>query len=58
MQHQHTVRRFSPTSSQKVAVKIISKDKCKVEDKAKLHREIDILKRIRHPNCIQFHEGA
>jgi serine/threonine protein kinase len=24
---------------------------------AKLHREIDILKRIRHPNCIQLHEG-
>jgi len=43
-------------SQSKVAVKIISKDKCKVEDKAKLHREIDILKRIRHPNCIQFHD--
>mmetsp|Transcript_32449 Transcript_32449/g.50542 ORF Transcript_32449/g.50542 Transcript_32449/m.50542 type:complete len:514 (+) Transcript_32449:267-1808(+) len=40
-----------------VAVKVINKAKCtKPEDTAKLHREIDILKRIRHPGCVQFHE--
>ncbi|KAJ1484065.1 kinase-like domain-containing protein [Baffinella frigidus] len=43
-------------TGQQVAVKVIDKSRCKIEDQAKLHREIDILKKIRHPNCIQLLE--
>mmetsp|Transcript_28665 Transcript_28665/g.44913 ORF Transcript_28665/g.44913 Transcript_28665/m.44913 type:complete len:287 (+) Transcript_28665:1174-2034(+) len=40
-----------------VAVKSINKTKfTKKEEDEKLQREIDILKRVRHPGCVQFYE--
>eukprot|EP00284_Hemiselmis_tepida_P013962 CAMPEP_0174918056 /NCGR_PEP_ID=MMETSP1355-20121228/2861_1 /TAXON_ID=464990 /ORGANISM="Hemiselmis tepida, Strain CCMP443" /LENGTH=495 /DNA_ID=CAMNT_0016163213 /DNA_START=168 /DNA_END=1655 /DNA_ORIENTATION=- len=38
------------------AVKIINKDKVKKGDESKLQTEIEIMKKVNHPNCIKFSE--
>lgn len=44
-------------SGEKIAIKILEKDKIKKEeDLMRVRREIEILKRVRHPNIIQLYE--
>mmetsp|Transcript_17655 Transcript_17655/g.35507 ORF Transcript_17655/g.35507 Transcript_17655/m.35507 type:complete len:517 (+) Transcript_17655:81-1631(+) len=44
-------------TGKQVAVKIINKENCKREDQlAKLDSEIAIMKKVHHPNCIEFYE--
>ncbi|EKX42291.1 CHK2 DNA damage checkpoint kinase [Guillardia theta CCMP2712] len=44
-------------SGNEVAIKVISKDKCKKdEDLKRLQEEIEIMKKVKHPHCIQFLE--
>lgn len=44
-------------SGEKIAIKILEKAKIKKdEDLMRVRREIDILKRVRHPNIIQLYE--
>mmetsp|Transcript_41986 Transcript_41986/g.102937 ORF Transcript_41986/g.102937 Transcript_41986/m.102937 type:complete len:509 (+) Transcript_41986:169-1695(+) len=43
-------------SGRMYAVKIITKDKCKSSDQEKFGREIDIMRKVDHPNCIKFYE--
>ena len=44
-------------SGEKIAIKILEKSKIKKEeDLMRVRREIDILKRVRHPNIIQLYE--
>eukprot|EP00286_Rhodomonas_abbreviata_P015258 CAMPEP_0181322842 /NCGR_PEP_ID=MMETSP1101-20121128/19450_1 /TAXON_ID=46948 /ORGANISM="Rhodomonas abbreviata, Strain Caron Lab Isolate" /LENGTH=508 /DNA_ID=CAMNT_0023430795 /DNA_START=99 /DNA_END=1623 /DNA_ORIENTATION=- len=53
-----TVKQATHKSSGKqVAIKIINKENCKREDQmAKLESEIAIMKKVHHPNCIEFYE--
>jgi 5'-AMP-activated protein kinase, catalytic alpha subunit len=44
-------------SGERLAIKILEKAKIKKdEDLMRVRREIDILKRVRHPNIIQLYE--
>ena len=44
-------------SGEKIAIKILEKDRIKKkEDLVRIKREIDILKKVRHPNIIQLYE--
>lgn len=44
-------------SGEKIAIKILKKDMMKKEDDMmRIRREIDILRRVRHPNIIQLYE--
>lgn len=44
-------------SGEKIAIKILKKDMLKKEDDMmRIRREIDILRRVRHPNIIQLYE--
>jgi serine/threonine protein kinase len=44
-------------SGERIAIKILEKAKIKKdEDLMRVRREIDILKRVRHPNIIQLYE--
>lgn len=44
-------------SGEKIAIKILEKDKInKEDDLLRIRREIDILRRARHPNIIQLYE--
>lgn len=44
-------------SGEKIAIKILEKDKInKEDDLLRIRREIDILRRVRHPNIIQLYE--
>ena len=43
-------------TEEKVAIKILEKTKLKkIEDKVKLEREIEILKKLKHPNIVQLY---
>jgi 5'-AMP-activated protein kinase catalytic alpha subunit len=44
-------------SGEKIAIKILEKERIKKkEDLVRIKREIDILKKVRHPNIIQLYE--
>lgn len=44
-------------SQEKIAVKVIEKEKITAEDdKVRVKREIEILKKVRHPNIVQLYE--
>lgn len=44
-------------SGEKIAIKILEKDKInKEDDLLRIRREIDILRRVRHANIIQLYE--
>ena len=42
-------------TGEKVAIKILEKNKLKFEDKCRIEREIKILKKLRHPNIVHLY---
>ena len=42
-------------TGEKVAIKILEKNKLKSEDKCRIEREINILKKLRHPNIVYLY---
>ena len=42
-------------TGEKVAIKILEKNKLKSEDKCRIEREINILKKLRHPNIVHLY---
>jgi serine/threonine protein kinase len=50
------MRAYKRENGQKVAIKIIQKQKLDDEDAVKLQGEIDILRHVDHPNVVQLKE--
>ena len=48
----HTTTNVSPF----YYIQVILKEKCLKEEEDKIKGEIDIMKKVKHPNCIAFHE--
>ena len=42
-------------TGEKVAIKILEKNRLKSEDKCRIQREIKILKKLRHPNIVHLY---
>lgn len=52
-----TVKRaIRKSDSKEFAIKIIKKDKLNSEELLVVHDEVDIMHKIKHPNCVQLHE--
>lgn len=49
-------RAIDKKTKEPFAVKVITKDKIKSADQSKLKTEIDIMKKVSHPNCVSFTE--
>lgn len=49
-------RAIDKKTKEPFAVKVITKDKVKSGDQSKLKTEIDIMKKVSHPNCVSFTE--
>jgi len=49
-------RAIDKKTKEPFAVKVITKDKIKSGDQSKLKTEIDIMKKVSHPNCVSFTE--